>query len=139
MRISSVHDQSMHGLSRVMSRYMRTDIDNPIQKRHLIAYKCGVIYLTPSCLSPALDLTYQSAQSDQIVSPKPRSAGGCLSEKVLTSETCPGRQHRAQSPLPVEVHQSIFSPVLLASGEGQLRTALRVKGMSDLESRSLSV
>src|SRR6202453_4954865 len=100
---------------------------------------CGVIYLTPSCLSPVLDLTYQDAQSDQIVSPKPRSTGRCLGEKILTTETCPGRQHRAQSPLRIEVRQSIFSPVLLASGEGQLRTALWVKGMSYLEPRSSSV
>lgn len=77
----------------------------------------------------------QRAQSQQIIGTEPGSPIRCLGKQILFGNIGPGRQHRMQPPLGVVIHHPILSPVLPPRRQDEAHSALRMKGMGDLERR----
>jgi len=84
-------------------------------------------------LSSRHQIVDQRAQSAQIVSTKPGAARSRLGESVRLVDVGPGRQHRRQPAVGVVKHHTVLTPVLSACNHVDVRPALRMERMSDLE------
>ena len=80
-------------------------------------------------LSSRHQIVDQRAQSAQIVSTKPGAARSRLGESVRLVDVGPGRQPAVG----VVKHHTVLTPVLSACNHVDVRPALRMERMSDLE------
>src|SRR5215471_6379689 len=81
----------------------------------------------------------QRDELQQIIDAKPRPSGGDPHKSILTSQTRPRSQHRAQSSLRVEEHHPVLTPVLLARGQQKPTSALGMERVRDREGYRRSI
>lgn len=108
--------------------------DKNLNVRRYMVYTCGVIQLTLERRTTVIgNLLHKHTQMQKIVQTQPRTTTGALGKRIGFVDVCPRGGKRAQPPLIVKEHHSVFPPVQFARDQYKTSATPGVEWMGDFK------
>lgn len=89
--------------------------------------------LLNTATAPVTARLQQYRKLQQVVGPEPRATSRRLAKGVDPSQAGPGREHRSQPALRIEVHHPVLAPVVFACHRHKAAAVPGMKRMRDRE------